>query len=76
MSFGRPKPTLKRSAEEQETLKGFQPVISPATIARLPVEAGAHVDRIYVIQVVGFYWNCSQHIMPRYNLQELQAIDR
>jgi hypothetical protein len=46
----------------------------PALAGRLPVEPGARVDRIFVIQVVGFDWNCSQHITPRYSAEELRAI--
>lgn len=40
--------------------------------ARLVVEAGARVDRIFVLEVVGFAWNCSQHITPRWSAGEMQ----
>lgn len=43
---------------------------------RLLVERGASVDRIYVITVVGFDWNCSQHITPRYTADEFVAATR
>lgn len=42
--------------------------------ARLPVEPGARVDRLYLIKVVGFDWNCSQHITPRYTAEEVRAL--
>lgn len=47
----------------------------PGLVSRLPVEAGAVVDRLYVIQVVGFDWNCSQHITPRYTAEEFAAME-
>ena len=43
---------------------------------RVMSERGAKVDRIYVIQVIGFDWNCSQHITPRFTAEELSALDR
>jgi uncharacterized protein len=30
------------------------------------------VERIYFIEVVGFNWNCSQHITPRYTAAEVE----
>lgn len=41
---------------------------------RLLTEPGAHIDRIHLIQVVGFDWNCSQHIRPRYTADELHEL--
>jgi uncharacterized protein len=32
----------------------------------------ARVERIFVIDVVGFDWNCSQYITPRYSADELR----
>ncbi len=32
---------------------------------------GARLERIVVIDVVGFDWNCSQHITPRFTREEL-----
>ncbi len=45
-----------------------------AALRALPVEAGAAVERAYVIDVVGFDWNCSQHITPRYSREELETM--
>ena len=44
----------------------------PALEARLRTGASApRVERIFVLTVVGFDWNCSQHITPRYSREEL-----
>jgi predicted pyridoxine 5'-phosphate oxidase superfamily flavin-nucleotide-binding protein len=40
--------------------------------SRLITEPGARVERIFVLDVVGFDWNCSQHITPRYTREELE----
>jgi len=40
--------------------------------SRLLTEPGARIERIVVLDVVGFDWNCSQHITPRYTRQELE----
>ncbi|MFC0588816.1 pyridoxamine 5'-phosphate oxidase family protein [Novosphingobium aquiterrae] len=46
----------------------------PATVAGLMPEGyRAIAERAYVIDVVGFDWNCPQHITPRYNEQEVRA---
>ncbi len=39
--------------------------------ARLPREAGYRVERVFLLNVVGFDWNCSQHITPRYSREEI-----
>ena len=39
--------------------------------ARLPREPGARVERVFVLTVGGFDWNCSQHISPRYSREEI-----
>jgi predicted pyridoxine 5'-phosphate oxidase superfamily flavin-nucleotide-binding protein len=33
----------------------------------------AKVERVMVVEVVGFDWNCSQHITPRWTEEEIQA---
>jgi predicted pyridoxine 5'-phosphate oxidase superfamily flavin-nucleotide-binding protein len=33
----------------------------------------ATVERVYVIRVEGFDWNCPQHITPRYTAEEIRA---
>jgi predicted pyridoxine 5'-phosphate oxidase superfamily flavin-nucleotide-binding protein len=47
----------------------------PESIAAVAV-AGypAHVERAIVMSVEGFSWNCSQHITPRYTLEEFAAL--
>lgn len=45
-----------------------------ATLSRLMVpEHGAKVERAMLIEVVGFDWNCPQHITPRFTLEEVKA---
>jgi uncharacterized protein len=34
----------------------------------------AKVERVIVIDVVGYDWNCSQHITPRYSLDEVEEL--
>lgn len=49
-----------------------EPGEDPALEARLGAgESGPRVERILVLTVVGFDWNCSQHITPRYSRVEL-----
>lgn len=43
----------------------------PAIEKRLVIERGAKVEQIVLITVVGYDWNCSQHITPRFTRQEL-----
>jgi predicted pyridoxine 5'-phosphate oxidase superfamily flavin-nucleotide-binding protein len=38
------------------------------------VDPQAKIERIFLIQVVGFDWNCPQHITPRFTLEEIQEI--
>jgi hypothetical protein len=51
----------------------LQPGDDPAIEAQLIPELGARIERIFVLEVVGFDWNCSQHITPRYTREELQV---
>jgi uncharacterized protein len=50
-----------------------QPVLadqlSPTT------ELRRRVERLFLIEVVGFDWNCSQHITQRYTLEEFRALE-
>ena len=32
------------------------------------------IERVILIHVEGFDWNCPQHIMPRYTIDELQEV--
>ena len=50
----------------------LEPGENPAIESKLIPEPGAKVDRIFVLEVVGFDWNCSQHITPRYTREELE----
>jgi len=38
-------------------------------------EPGVHriVERLFLIEVVAFDWNCSQHITPRFTVEEFQG---
>ncbi len=46
----------------------------PALEARLQQPADpAKIERLFVISVVAFDWNCSQHIPPRYTREEFAA---
>jgi predicted pyridoxine 5'-phosphate oxidase superfamily flavin-nucleotide-binding protein len=52
-----------------------EPAEDPDLSARFGgVEPGTRLERILVIQVVGFDWNCPQHITPRFTLEEIQTI--
>jgi hypothetical protein len=33
----------------------------------------AHIERVFVIHVEAFDWNCQQHIIPRYTAEEIHA---
>ena len=33
----------------------------------------SQVERVFVIDVLSFDWNCSQHITPRYTIEEVEA---
>ena len=35
-------------------------------------EYKATIERVYVIQVEAFDWNCQQHIIPRYTAEEIR----
>ena len=44
----------------------------PAVISRLmPPDYAAEGERAFLIDVVGFDWNCSQHITPRFTESEI-----
>ena len=57
----------------------FTPIGAAAPELRAQVALdGEHgqVDRIATFEVVGFDWNCPRHIVPRYTLAEIAAMDR
>lgn len=39
-----------------------------------PTAMAAKVERLVLIDVVGFDWNCSQHITPRYTAEQVDAL--
>jgi uncharacterized protein len=49
----------------------LEPGKDPDLEARLSKERGARVERIFIITVAGYDWNCSQHITPRFTKEEL-----
>jgi predicted pyridoxine 5'-phosphate oxidase superfamily flavin-nucleotide-binding protein len=58
----------------------LEPGENPALEAQLrPLvpggKAGPKVERIIPVEVVGFDWNCNQHITPRYSLEELAMLE-
>jgi len=34
------------------------------------------VERVVVIAITAYDWNCSQHITPRWTAEEIQAVSR
>jgi predicted pyridoxine 5'-phosphate oxidase superfamily flavin-nucleotide-binding protein len=49
----------------------------PADIAALMMpDYAAEPERVFVIDVVGFDWNCPQHITPRFTEAEVQSATR
>lgn len=54
------------AAQEQPDILGQLP----------PAEADSVVERVFVIDVVSFDWNCPQHITPRLTVTEVEAIVR
>lgn len=39
-----------------------------------PKDYAHRAERIFMFDVKGFSWNCSQHITPRYSLFEIEAM--
>ena len=53
----------------------MEPDQDPTLFARIALpEYKAKVERAIVLRVEGFSWNCSQHITPRYTIEELEAL--
>lgn len=50
----------------------LEPGEDPAIEAKVREEGAAPVERIFLLRVVGFDWNCSQYITPRYSREELR----
>lgn len=48
---------------------------APALLGQLPIaDAGAKVERVLLIEVEAFDWNCAQHITPRFSEREMNAM--
>jgi predicted pyridoxine 5'-phosphate oxidase superfamily flavin-nucleotide-binding protein len=59
------------------TARWIEPGEMPDLDARVkPEYARTRVERIFLLHVVGFDWNCSQHITPRYTLDEARKLLR
>jgi predicted pyridoxine 5'-phosphate oxidase superfamily flavin-nucleotide-binding protein len=63
---------------DQARLKviGHARIVNPGEDAALEARVraampGARLERIVMIEVVGFDWNCSQHIVPRFTREEI-----
>ncbi len=46
----------------------------PDAAAQLATDGQGRVERLFLIDVAAFDWNCPQFITPRYNEEELQAL--
>jgi predicted pyridoxine 5'-phosphate oxidase superfamily flavin-nucleotide-binding protein len=47
----------------------------PELVAQLATsEERESIERLFFIDVVGFDWNCPQHITPRYTLEEIKKL--
>jgi len=57
--------------------KILEPGEDPALEAQVAVPGSmTRIERIYLLHVVGFDWNCNQHITPRFTLDELDAVQQ
>lgn len=50
------------------------PEAHPELVQDLPDDERRLVERVMVIDVVAFDWNCPQHITPRYTLEQVEAL--
>jgi uncharacterized protein len=68
---------LKIIGHAQIVEPGEDPALE-AQVAQLKPGAnrGPKVERIYRLQVVGFDWNCNQHITQRFSLEELEMLEQ
>jgi hypothetical protein len=64
-------------ARERLKIIGQARVVSPTeareTVGALAVPPGAKIERVFLIEVVGFDWNCPKYITPRYTTEEIAA---
>jgi len=63
-------------ARERLKIIGHARVLMPDEardlIASLQVPTGAKIERVFVIDVVGFDWNCPKYITPRFTADEVE----
>ena len=50
------------------------PAVDPELLAKMQ-PLGREVERILLIRVAAFDWNCSRHITPRFTASEWQSLD-
>jgi len=62
-------------ARERLKLIGHAEILTPAEAAArlpsLPMPRDAKLERVFVITVTGFDWNCPKFITPRYTAEEV-----
>ena len=49
-------------------------MVPPEQRPEVVLEPGAKIDRVFVMTVEAFDWNCPQHITPRYTEEEIAEI--
>ena len=49
-------------------------VAAPEAYPQVVLEPGAKIERVFVLRVEGFDWNCPQHITPRYTEEEIAEL--
>ena len=67
------------SYPEQARLKiiGHASIVEPGVdpeLERAVTVPGEKLERLLVISVIAYDWNCSQHITPRWTAEEIQAL--
>ena len=50
------------------------PTVDPELLAKMQ-PLGREVERILLVRVAAFDWNCSRHITPRFTASEWQSLD-
>lgn len=62
-------------ARERLKILGQARVLTPQqagdVLEKLTVPTGAAIERIFIVDLVGFDWNCSKYITPRFTTQEI-----
>ena len=63
-------------ADALRELFGLDPAAVEAVTALMPAGYRATPERAFFIDVIGWEWNCSQHITPRFTEAEISAAVR